>query len=156
MQPTFRRNACHLLTCWFLLKFSSTLKMEAICSSETSVADYTASHPRRSYSSKDLQSPRSSYRLSFSNPCRLFPNFLLNYLIQSCPVGLFRLSFNSNCPPSIPVLSKLFTRRSHCSSIFSNFINKFWIPISSLKISFLFISLPIFSYAILKSCMSIV
>jgi hypothetical protein len=31
--------ACHLLTCWFLLKmFSSTLKMEAICSSETSVA----------------------------------------------------------------------------------------------------------------------
>jgi hypothetical protein len=30
-------SACHLLTCWFLLKFS-TLKMEAICSSETSVA----------------------------------------------------------------------------------------------------------------------
>jgi hypothetical protein len=31
--------ACHLLTCWFLLKlFSSTLKMEAICSSETSFA----------------------------------------------------------------------------------------------------------------------
>jgi hypothetical protein len=25
---------CRLLTCWFLLKFSSTLKMEAICSSE--------------------------------------------------------------------------------------------------------------------------
>jgi hypothetical protein len=37
-----RRNfqqepACHLLTCWSLLKFSSTLKMEAICSTETSV-----------------------------------------------------------------------------------------------------------------------
>jgi hypothetical protein len=31
--------SCHLLTCWFLLKlFSSTLKMEAICSSETLVA----------------------------------------------------------------------------------------------------------------------
>jgi hypothetical protein len=31
--------ACHLLTCWFLLKLcSSALKMEAICSSETSVA----------------------------------------------------------------------------------------------------------------------
>jgi hypothetical protein len=30
---------CHLLTCWFLLKMlSSTLKMETICSSETSVA----------------------------------------------------------------------------------------------------------------------
>jgi hypothetical protein len=36
MQPTFR--TCHRRTCWFLLKFSSTLKMEAICSSETSVA----------------------------------------------------------------------------------------------------------------------
>jgi hypothetical protein len=34
----FTAVACHLLTCWFLLKFSSTLKMEAICSSETSVA----------------------------------------------------------------------------------------------------------------------
>jgi hypothetical protein len=31
------QGACHLLTGWFLLKFSSTLKMEAICSSETSV-----------------------------------------------------------------------------------------------------------------------
>jgi hypothetical protein len=32
-------SACHLLTCWFLLKlFFSTLKMEAIRSSETSVA----------------------------------------------------------------------------------------------------------------------
>jgi hypothetical protein len=39
-------SACHLLTCWFLLKFSSTLKMEAICSSETSVAsqDTTRRH----------------------------------------------------------------------------------------------------------------
>jgi hypothetical protein len=40
--PDFRLavySACHLLTCWFLLKlFSSTLKMEAICSSETPVA----------------------------------------------------------------------------------------------------------------------
>jgi hypothetical protein len=27
-----------LLTCWFLLKISSTLEMEAICSSETSIA----------------------------------------------------------------------------------------------------------------------
>jgi hypothetical protein len=39
--PVFRLavySACHLLTCWFLLKFSSTLKMEAICSSEMSVA----------------------------------------------------------------------------------------------------------------------
>jgi hypothetical protein len=31
-------GACHLHTSWFLLKFFSTLKMEAICSSETSVA----------------------------------------------------------------------------------------------------------------------
>jgi hypothetical protein len=37
---------CHLVTWWFLLKCSSTLKMEAICSSETSVASQqtTRSH----------------------------------------------------------------------------------------------------------------
>jgi hypothetical protein len=28
---------CHLLACWFTEPISSTLKMEAICSSETSV-----------------------------------------------------------------------------------------------------------------------
>jgi hypothetical protein len=36
-------SGCHLLTCCFFLKlFSSTLKMEAICSSETLVATHQA------------------------------------------------------------------------------------------------------------------
>jgi hypothetical protein len=30
-------SACHLLACWFAEPISSTLKMEAICSFETSV-----------------------------------------------------------------------------------------------------------------------
>jgi hypothetical protein len=39
--------ACHLLNCWFLLKFSSTLKMEAICSSETSAASQQTTRHHR-------------------------------------------------------------------------------------------------------------
>jgi hypothetical protein len=40
INPDFRLadySACHLLGCWFLLNIFLTLKMEAVCSSETSV-----------------------------------------------------------------------------------------------------------------------
>jgi hypothetical protein len=51
-------SAYHLLSCWFLAQLIfSTLKMEAICSSETSVdtrTDYTALYPTRWYSSIQL------------------------------------------------------------------------------------------------------
>jgi hypothetical protein len=36
-QQASRWKACHLFACWFAEPISSTLKMEAVCSSETSV-----------------------------------------------------------------------------------------------------------------------
>jgi hypothetical protein len=73
MEP--KRSAFHLLTCWLLLTFSSTLKMEAICSSETSVAsqqttrrhipeDYTL-HNHRCENLKSYKSIADSFRHSF-------------------------------------------------------------------------------------------
>jgi hypothetical protein len=45
MSPPSSGSACHLLACWFAETISSTLKMEAICSSETSVETQRTMRP---------------------------------------------------------------------------------------------------------------
>jgi hypothetical protein len=70
----FKTNACHLLACWFLAKLiSSTLKMEAIYSSETSVD--TQRTPRRNIPEDDTL---------HNHRCENLKSSLLLFVFVSC------------------------------------------------------------------------